>query len=96
VAASFQQAVVEVLVEKSRQALRRTRLKRLAVGGGVAANRALRAALERMIAEEQAELFLPPLSLCTDNAAMAAQAVEKWRLAAWAPLDLDAQPNYQG
>ena len=89
-AASFQQAVIDVLVGKSRQALRRTGLKRLAVGGGVAANRALRTALERVAGEEGAELFIPPLALCTDNAAMAALAVEKWRRQEWAPLDLDA------
>jgi N6-L-threonylcarbamoyladenine synthase len=92
-AASFQQAVVDVLVEKSRQALRKTRIRTLAVGGGVAANQALRSALERMAAEENAELHIPPHSLCTDNAAMAAQAVEKWRAGFFAPLDLDATPN---
>jgi N6-L-threonylcarbamoyladenine synthase len=96
VAASFQQAVVDVLAGKARQALRRTGLKRLAVGGGVAANGALRAALERLAVEEGAELFIPPLSLCTDNAAMAAIAVEKWRRAQWASLDLDAIPAYRG
>jgi N6-L-threonylcarbamoyladenine synthase len=96
VAASFQQAVVDVLVAKARQALRQTGLKRLAVGGGVAANGTLRAALERLAAEEEAELFIPPLSLCTDNAAMAAIAVEKWRQQQWAPLDLDAIPAYAG
>jgi N6-L-threonylcarbamoyladenine synthase len=96
VAASFQQAVVDVLVAKARQALRRTGLKRLAVGGGVAANGALRAGLERLAAEEGAELFIPPLTLCTDNAAMAAVAVEKWRRAQWAALDLDAIPAYTG
>jgi N6-L-threonylcarbamoyladenine synthase len=95
-AASFQQAVIDVLVAKSRQALRRTGLSRLAVGGGVIANRALRAALERMAIEEKAELFIPPLSLCTDNAAMAAQAVEKWHSQLWAPLDLDAVAAYAG
>jgi N6-L-threonylcarbamoyladenine synthase len=89
-AASFQQAVVDVLVGKARQALRGTGLKRLAVGGGVAANGALRAALARRVGEEGAELFIPPLALCTDNAAMAALAVEKWRRGDWAPLDLDA------
>jgi N6-L-threonylcarbamoyladenine synthase len=94
-AASFQQAVLDVLVGKSRQALRRTGLSRLAVGGGVAANRALRAALEQMAAEEGAELFFPLMRLCTDNAAMAAMAVEKWRHQAWAPLDLDAVPTYE-
>ena len=64
------------------------------VGGGVSANRALRGALERMTLEEGAELFIPPVELCTDNAAMAAIAVEKWRLKQWAPPDLDAVPNY--
>src|SRR6266849_610168 len=91
-AASFQQAVVDVLVEKARQALLATGLTRLAVGGGVAANRCLRGALEEMVAEEGAELFIPPLALCTDNAAMAALAVEKWRSKELAPLDLDAVP----
>jgi N6-L-threonylcarbamoyladenine synthase len=94
VAASFQQAVIDVLVEKSRQALQQTKLSRLAVGGGVAANQTLRGALENMAREEGAELFIPPLALCTDNAAMAAMAVEKWRLEKWAPLDLDAVPTY--
>jgi N6-L-threonylcarbamoyladenine synthase len=94
IAASFQQAVVDVLVAKARQALARTGLKRLAVGGGVSANRALRSALEMMAAQEGVELFIPPLSLCTDNAAMAAMAVEKWRRQEWSPADLDAQPTY--
>jgi N6-L-threonylcarbamoyladenine synthase len=89
-AASFQQAVVDVLVAKALQALRRTGLRRLAVGGGVAANRALRAALEAMARAEDVELFIPPLALCTDNAAMAAVAVEKWRRGDRAALDLDA------
>jgi N6-L-threonylcarbamoyladenine synthase len=92
-AASFQRAVVDVLVAKSRQALQRTGLKRLAVGGGVAANQTFRKALERMTQEEGVELFIPPLSLCTDNAAMAALAVEKWRRRDFAPLDLDAVPT---
>jgi N6-L-threonylcarbamoyladenine synthase len=95
-AASFQQAVVDVLASKCRQALRRTKLTRLAVGGGVSANRALRASLEAMTRREGAELFIPPLALCTDNAAMAAVAVEKWRIGDFAPLDLDAHPTYRG
>lgn len=92
-AASFQRAVVDVLVAKSRQALRQTGLRRLAVGGGVVANKALRAALEEMTRAEGAELFVPPMALCTDNAAMAAVAVEKWRRGEEAPLDLDAVPT---
>lgn len=93
-AASFQQAVIDVLIAKARQALRQTGLRRLAVGGGVAANRRFRAALEEMAEGEKAELFVPPLSLCTDNAAMAALAVEKWRRQEWAALDLDALPAW--
>jgi N6-L-threonylcarbamoyladenine synthase len=89
-AASFQLAVVDVLVAKARQGLRKTGCKRLAVGGGVAANKTLRAALETMVQQESAELFIPPMQMCTDNAAMAAIAVEKWKLQQWAPLDLDA------
>ena len=92
-AASFQQAVIDVLVAKCRQALHKTRLRRLAVGGGVCANRPLRAALGAMAQREGIELFIPPLKLCTDNAAMAAIAVEKWRRQEWAPPDLDAVPN---
>ena len=68
----------------------------LAVGGGVSANRTLRAALEVMAKKEGVELFIPTLDLCTDNAAMAAVAVEKWRANLFAPLDLDAVPTYQG
>jgi N6-L-threonylcarbamoyladenine synthase len=95
-AASFQQAVVDVLVGKSHQALELTGLKTLAVGGGVAANGAFRQALEAMTQRHGARLFIPPLKLCTDNAAMAALAVEKWKAQRWAPLDLDAVPTYGG
>jgi len=93
-AASFQAAVVDVLAAKCKQALRKTGLKRLAVGGGVSANKALRQALDSMCPKEGAELFIPPLSLCTDNAAMAALAVEKWKRGEFAPADLDAEPNW--
>jgi N6-L-threonylcarbamoyladenine synthase len=93
-AASFQQAVVDVLVAKCKRALQQTGLKRLAVGGGVTANKSLRFALEQMAACEGIELFIPPMSLCTDNAAMAALAVENWRRGQFAPLDLDAEANF--
>jgi N6-L-threonylcarbamoyladenine synthase len=96
VAASFQQAVIDVLVQKCRQALEETGLRTLCVGGGVAANRAFREGLERMAAEQDCRLVIPPLSLCTDNAAMAALAVEKWKAGRFAPLDLDAEPTYAG
>ena len=93
-AASFQAAVVDVLVMKCKQTLRKTGLTRLAVGGGVTANAALRSALQAMCEKEGAELFIPPLSLCTDNAAMAALAVEKWKRGDFAGADLDAAPNF--
>jgi N6-L-threonylcarbamoyladenine synthase len=93
-AASFQKAVVEILVLKCKQALRKTGMKRLAVGGGVSANTSLRAKLEAMCAKEGAELLIPPMDLCTDNAAMAALAVEKWQAREFAPDDLDAEPNF--
>jgi N6-L-threonylcarbamoyladenine synthase len=73
-AASFQEAVVEVLVEKARRALRSTGLSRLAVVGGLAANSRLRermAELSNDLSEgEGIEVRFPPVRLCTDNAAM--------------------------
>jgi N6-L-threonylcarbamoyladenine synthase len=93
VAASFQRAAVDVLVRKAEMALRQTGLTRLAVGGGVSANGALRAALQTMCKANSAELYIPPPDLCTDNAAMAALAVERWRGGELASLDLDAEPS---
>ncbi len=95
IAAGFQQAVVEVLVSKARQALRELGHERLAVGGGVAANRPFREALGRMCEAQGVELIIPPMSLCTDNAAMAAMAVESYRLGRFAGLDLDAMPSLE-
>ncbi len=77
--ASFQKAVVECLVIKAKQAMRLTQFKTLCVGGGVAANRSLRNALEVMAAENEIELFVAPLSLCTDNAVMGAIAIERFK-----------------
>jgi N6-L-threonylcarbamoyladenine synthase len=95
VAASFQQAVVDVLAAKCRQALERTGYRRLAVGGGVAANLMLRQAFQQMCRKDDVELVIPPLAWCTDNAAMAALAVEKWRAGQAAGLDLDAEAVLQ-
>lgn len=90
-AASFQAAVVAVLVAKARQALRRTGLPRLGVGGGVAANGALKTALEALAAEEGAELFIPPLALCTDNAALGGIAFAKLAAGQVAAPDIDVE-----
>lgn len=93
-AASFQAAVVEVLVQKAKQALEQTGHTRLAVGGGVIANTVLRGALTSLCQRQSWELFIPPMSLCTDNAAMAALAIEKWKLGEFAPAELDVEPNF--
>jgi len=94
IAASFQEAVVDVLVEKSLRALRATGIRRLIVVGGVAANSRLRQALASTAAERRFELFIPPHNLCTDNAAMVAGlAHHLLKAGRIAPLSIDAQPN---
>ncbi|RUL89651.1 tRNA (adenosine(37)-N6)-threonylcarbamoyltransferase complex transferase subunit TsaD [Tautonia sociabilis] len=92
-AASFQEAVVDVLVAKCRQALRRTGLRRLGIGGGVAANGRLRERVSAMAAEEGVELFIPPLSLCTDNAAMLGVAFAKLAAGQVADPEIDVTPG---
>ena len=69
-AASYQQAIVDALAARTRDALERTGLERFAIGGGVAANSELRAAVRAL----GVEVHVPPVELCTDNAAMIAGA----------------------
>ena len=78
VAASFQRAVIDALVEKVEMALERTRMRTLVLAGGVAANRSLRARLESVCAADGARFVAPPAWLCTDNAAMIGAAAH-WR-----------------
>jgi len=73
-AASFQAAIVDVLVAKCVKALEREGLETLVVAGGVGANRLLRARLESALAARGARAHFPPLRLCTDNGAMIAFA----------------------
>jgi N6-L-threonylcarbamoyladenine synthase len=73
-AASFEAAAIDVLVAKTRRAAREERLGRVAVVGGVAANARLRRELAAAAARDDFSLSLPPLALCTDNAAMIAAA----------------------
>jgi N6-L-threonylcarbamoyladenine synthase len=73
-AASFQQAIVEVLTAKCLRALEREGLDRLVVAGGVGANQRLRESLEAAAGGIGARVFFPPLRLCTDNGAMIAFA----------------------
>ncbi|HZE11551.1 MAG TPA: tRNA (adenosine(37)-N6)-threonylcarbamoyltransferase complex transferase subunit TsaD [Burkholderiales bacterium] len=73
-AAGFQEAVVEVLVAKSRAAIERTGLDRLVVAGGVGANARLRAVLDDAAGRDGFEVFYPAMEFCTDNGAMIALA----------------------
>lgn len=74
IAASFQASVVEVLTEKTVRAAKEFNVKQVIVAGGVAANRGLRTTLEERFQKEGIPLSIPPLKLCTDNAAMIAAA----------------------
>jgi N6-L-threonylcarbamoyladenine synthase len=73
-AASFQEAVVDVLVAKCLLALEREGLERLVIAGGVGANEQLRARLQSAAGARGARVYFPPLRLCTDNGAMIAFA----------------------
>lgn len=73
-AASFQEAVVDILVEKTIRAVRAAGVKALAVSGGVACNSRLRARIAERAGQEGLAAFVPPPVLCTDNAAMIARA----------------------
>lgn len=74
VCASFQQAVIDVLIAKTKTAMVHTGLRQVVVAGGVAANRGLREAMQRLSEETGADIIFPPLRFCTDNAAMIAAA----------------------
>ena len=93
VAASFQEAVIDCLVGKTLLALRHTGLSTLCIGGGVAANSRLRERFTQMAAEQQVQLEIPPLNLCTDNAVMGAIAIERLRAGLVESLDLDITPG---
>ncbi len=74
IAASFQDAVIEVLMERISEVVKAEKINRVVLSGGVSANRVLRERMTHVASEEKFELFLPSLSLCTDNAAMIAAA----------------------
>jgi len=92
-AASFQEAIVDCLVDKAFLALEWTGHEILCVGGGVAANRRLRTRLEQQARRSNVRLYVAPLELCTDNAVMGAIAVERYKAGRFEPLDLDAVPG---
>lgn len=94
VAASFQEAVVDVLVDKARRAARQVGAKGLCLAGGVAANSRLREKVLDVCVEDGYRAFLPSRAMCTDNAAMVAAAAW-WRVQADgpSPLDIGADPS---
>lgn len=92
-AASFQQAVSDVLVFKCKQALKKLGHKRLCVGGGVAANKLFREQITDMCRRQHVELLIAAPELCTDNAAMAAVAWEHLNQGQLADLNADVLPG---
>lgn len=94
VAASFQKAVCDVLVEHAMIAVKESGLNKFAIAGGVASNSALRAAFEKACAERQIEFYHPSPIFCTDNAAMIGVAAYYEFIAGKRDgLDLNAVPN---
>lgn len=94
VAASFQKAVVDVLVEHSIQAVTESGINKFAIAGGVASNSALRSALEKECASRGIDFYHPSPVMCTDNAAMiGAAAYYEYRKGVRHGYDLNAVPN---
>ena len=94
VAASFQEAVIEVLSAKLIRACKEHGLKQAAIAGGVSANSALRERLENKKKKEEIDFYYPPLELCTDNAAMIGSAGYYEYINGYtSSLDLNAKPG---
>ncbi|MEP2734680.1 MAG: tRNA (adenosine(37)-N6)-threonylcarbamoyltransferase complex transferase subunit TsaD [Erythrobacter sp.] len=94
-AASFQAAAIDCLLDRLRKALKTHSAPALVVAGGVAANKSVRSALETLAAEHDMRFSAPPLALCTDNAAMIAWAgCERLTLRQNDPLDFKARPRW--
>ena len=92
IAASFQAAVVDVLTKKTQRAAEKVGAKTVLLGGGVAANSAVRTSLEEMCEKTGRKLLIAPRSLCTDNAVMVASlAYHKYKAKMFADLTLEAK-----
>jgi N6-L-threonylcarbamoyladenine synthase len=95
IAASFQQAVVDCLVDRTALALKISDAPALVVAGGVAANQAIRGALAELAEREGRRFAVPPAWLCTDNAAMIAWAgIERFAAGLTDPLDAPARARW--
>jgi N6-L-threonylcarbamoyladenine synthase len=96
IAASFQAAVVDCLIDRTKRALDRCDdVTALVVAGGVAANQSIRGALEALAASRGVRFVAPPLWLCTDNAAMISWAgVERFEAGLTDALDVPARPRW--
>lgn len=94
VAASFQEAVIEVLSNKAIRAAKEFSMTKIAIAGGVSANSALRERLTIMAKENNIEFYYPPMELCTDNAAMIGSAGYYEYIRGYkSDLNLNAKPS---
>ena len=92
IVSSFQASVIDVLVKKTEWAIRKERIKRVILTGGVAANNELRKRMKEMCNERGSGIFIPSAYLCTDNAAMIASAgYHHFKAGNFAGLDLNPQ-----
>lgn len=97
ICANFQKVVVDFLIQKAAKAVRQYRCQRLGIAGGVSANRYLRDRMQKELTAIGTEIFLPSLSLSTDNAAMiAACGYEKYKKFGPSPLNLPAFARFVG
>ena len=96
ISASFQQAVIDCLIDRTKRAIAKARgVNALVVAGGVAANQAIRGALQGLAAQHDLRFVAPPLWLCTDNAAMIAWAgAERFAAGLTDPLDVPARARW--